>query len=68
VIGAALLILVTLDFALYVQKFGSYDRIYGNLGAAVGFLTWIWISLVVLLTGAELDCEIERGRRAGARP
>jgi len=63
-IGAALWILVTILFGWYVQNFGSYDRVYGNLGAAVGFLTWIWIMLVILLAGAELNCEVARRRRS----
>jgi len=62
-IGAVLWILGTLLFGWYVQAFGTYDRTYGSLGAAVGFLTWIWISLVILLLGAEIDCEIERRLR-----
>ena len=65
-IGGALWILSTLAFSWYVQNFGSYDRVYGNLGAAVGFLTWIWISLMILLGGAELDCELERRKRTDA--
>jgi membrane protein len=48
-------------FTWYVEHYGSYDRVYGNLGAAVGFLTWIWLSLVILLLGAEINCELERG-------
>jgi membrane protein len=60
VTGSLLWIIVTLLFSWYVQNFGSYDRVYGNLGAVVGFLTWIWLSLVILLSGAELDSEIER--------
>jgi membrane protein len=66
-IGAVLWILGTLAFSSYVQNFGSYDRVYGNLGAAVGFLTWIWISLMILLGGAELDREIERDRNHDPR-
>ena len=62
-IGATLWIIGTLIFSWYVQYFGTYDRTYGSLGAAVGFLTWIWISLVILLLGAEIDCEIERRLR-----
>jgi len=50
-------------FAWYVENFGSYDRTYGALGAVVGFLTWIWLSLVVLLLGAELDSEVARQSR-----
>jgi membrane protein len=34
--------------------------VYGSLGAAIGFMVWIWLSLVILLLGAELNCEIER--------
>jgi len=61
-VASLLWILGTLLFAWYTQNFGSYDRVYGNLGAAVGFLTWIWLSLLILLAGAELNCEIERQR------
>ena len=53
-------------FTWYVQHYGSYNRVYGDLGAAVGFLTWIWLSLVVLLLGAEINCELER--RNGRSP
>jgi len=47
-------------FSWYVAHFGSYNRTYGSLGAIMGFMTWIWISLVVVLVGAKLDAEIER--------
>ena len=60
--ASALWLAATLVFSWYVQNYGSYDRVYGNLGAAVGFLTWIWILTLILLIGAELNCEIERRR------
>jgi membrane protein len=47
-------------FSWYVANFGHYDRTYGSLGAVVGFLTWVWLSLMVLLLGAELNREIEK--------
>ncbi|MDB5481454.1 MAG: hypothetical protein JWO83_2507 [Caulobacteraceae bacterium] len=47
-------------FSWYVANFGHYDKTYGSLGAIVGFLTWIWLSLMVVLFGAELNAEIER--------
>ena len=47
-------------FSWYVANFGHYNRTYGSLGAIVGFLTWVWLSLMVVLLGAELNREIER--------
>lgn len=47
-------------FSIYVDNFGSYDRTYGSLGAVVGFMTWMWLTLTVVLAGAELNCELER--------
>jgi membrane protein len=51
---------VSFLFSWYVAHFGSYDKTYGSLGAIMGFMTWIWISLVVVLIGAKLDAEMER--------
>jgi len=47
-------------FSYYVSHFGSYDKTYGSLGAAVGFLTWIWLSATIVLIGAELNAETEQ--------
>jgi membrane protein len=49
-------------FGLYVSNFGSYDKTYGSLGAVILFLTWLWITNVALLFGAEFDAELERTR------
>lgn len=46
-------------FTFYVSNFGDYDESYGALGAAVGFMTWTWLSSMVFLMGAELNAEIE---------
>jgi membrane protein len=57
--GAGWLVMSAL-FSWVVANFGHFDRTYGSLGAMVGFVTWIWISIMVMLAGAELDREIER--------
>jgi membrane protein len=57
----------SLLFTWYVANFGSYNRTYGSLGAVAGFMTWMWLSSIVILLGAALDSEIERQSRA-AKP
>jgi membrane protein len=46
-------------FSWYVANFGSYNKTYGSLAAIIGFMTWIWISIIVVLVGAKLDAEME---------
>jgi membrane protein len=57
-------------FAFYVANFGSYNKTYGALGGVIVFLTWLWITNNVILLGAEVNAEIERGRQiqGGMRP
>jgi hypothetical protein len=40
-------------------QFRTFNETYGSLGAVIGFMTWIWISAIVNLIGAELDAEME---------
>ncbi len=47
-------------FSWYTGHFGSYNKTYGALGAVIGFMTWIWISTIVILLGAEFDAAIAR--------
>ena len=46
-------------FSWYVANFDSYNKTYGSLGAGVGFMVWIWLSVVIVLLGAELNAEME---------
>jgi len=49
-------------FAYYASRFGSYNKAWGSLSAVVVMLTWLWISSVALLLGAEINAEAERSR------
>lgn len=46
-------------FSWYAASFGKFNETYGSLGAVIGFMTWLWISAIVILLGAELDAEME---------
>jgi len=43
----------------YLANFANYDATYGSLGAAIGTMTWMWMSAIVVLFGAALNSEIE---------
>lgn len=52
--------LLSVGFSWYTANFGTYDRTYGSLGALIGFMTWMWMSIAVLIAGGELNAEIEQ--------
>jgi membrane protein len=43
----------------YLSNFANYDATYGSLGAAIGFMMWMWLSSIVILLGAEINAEME---------
>jgi membrane protein len=66
-IAALVWIVVSILFSWYAGNFGSYNKTYGSLGAVIGFMTWIWISSMVILGGAEIDAVMERLERGSAK-
>jgi membrane protein len=56
-------------FAVFVSEVGSYNKAWGSLAAVIILLTWLWISGLALLFGAEINAESERSRelRRGER-
>jgi membrane protein len=59
IFAAAGWLVASLLFSWYAENFGSYNKTYGSLGAAIGFMTWPWISVIVILVGAKLNAEME---------
>jgi membrane protein len=64
--AAVIWIAASLLFSWYTANFGSYNKTYGSLGAVIGFMTWMWISTIVILIGAEIDAVLERWDRGSA--
>ena len=62
ILAVVVWIIASAAFAFYVASFSSYNKTYGALGGIVVFLVWLWITNVVILFGAELNAELERGR------
>jgi membrane protein len=58
-VGVLLWIGISLLFREYLHFFNSYSKSYGSLGAVIVLLLWLYISGLALLTGAEINSEIE---------
>jgi membrane protein len=59
-VAIVLWLLAALGFSLYVDNFGSYGKTYGSLAGIVVLLLFFWISVSVVLLGAEINAESER--------
>jgi membrane protein len=59
IIAAVFWIGASMLFSWYVATFDSYNRVYGSLGAGIGFMVWLWISAVIILLGGEVNAEME---------
>jgi membrane protein len=61
VVGAVLWVLATLAFRAYVTNFGAYNKTYGTIGGVIVLLTWMYLTMVVILVGGELNAELHHG-------
>lgn len=62
VAAAALWIVATIGFRIYIANFGSYSATYGIVGTVIVILLWLYVTGVVILAGGELASEMERAR------
>lgn len=64
IVTTLLWVVVTLLFRFYVQNFANYNKTYGTLGGIIVLLTWMYLSMIVLLAGGELASELHKGTGA----
>ena len=50
---------------LYFRHFGSFNKTYGTLGAAIALMTWLYWIGFAMLVGAELNSELAKISRHG---
>jgi len=68
-VAATVLWLVgSLLFKLYVARFTDYEGSYGTVGGVIVVLLWLYVSGIAILTGAELNAEIEHASPYGKAP
>ena len=59
VVAALVWLTASVLFSWYLANFANYTATYGSLGAVIGVMTWLYISIWIVLAGAELNAEIE---------
>jgi membrane protein len=67
-VGVLLWLGVSLIFRVYLHYFNSYSKTYGSLGAVILLLYWLFISGLALLTGGEINSEIENAAAERGHP
>jgi len=50
---------MSIGFSYYLENFANYNAVYVSLGAVVGFMMWAWLSMMIVMVGAEINAEIE---------
>lgn len=58
VIAVILLAAFAVAFSWFARSFAGYAS-YGSIGAVIGFMTWVWVSVILVLLGAEINAEME---------
>lgn len=59
IVSTLLWLVLSAGFAYYVGNFGSYDEVYGSLAAVVITLLWLYLTVMTVLLGAEINGEME---------
>lgn len=53
-------------FSVYITNFGSYNKVYGSIGALIALMAWIQLVTVILLYGYEVNASLHYGRKMEA--
>lgn len=57
--AALAIVVMSAGFSWYAANFSNYNATYGSLGALIGLLTWMWLSVTIVILGGALNSEIE---------
>lgn len=62
IIATLLCVLVSIAFSFYVANFGTYNKVYGSIGALIALMVWQWLMSYILLLGFEFNASIDRAK------
>lgn len=56
-------IMVSLGFSYYINNIANYSRLYGSVGAVFVLMTWLYITSMILILGAEINSVLNIRRK-----
>ncbi|WP_296373521.1 YihY/virulence factor BrkB family protein [Yoonia sp.] len=51
-------VVASVGLSYYLTNFGSYNEVYGSIGAVIGLLMWLYVSAYLILLGAALNVAV----------
>ena len=55
-------------FSIYLRNFGTYNEVYGSIGAVIVMLMWLFISAYLVLLGGALNAQLARNAASPEPP
>ena len=57
---------ISYGFSYYITNFGSYNKVYGSIGALIALMAWVQLITVILLFGYEINASLHYARKVEA--
>jgi membrane protein len=58
ILATILIIISSMAFGYYVDNFSQYNKLYGSIGTLMIIMLWIYINIIGLIIGFELNASI----------
>ena len=66
IVAVFLWLAASFAFSTYISRVADVGALYGTFAGAIVLVAWLWLTNVALLSGAELNAEIERQKQLDA--
>ncbi|HCW08601.1 MAG TPA: YihY/virulence factor BrkB family protein [Cytophagales bacterium] len=57
---------VSYGFSYYITNFGSYNKVYGSIGALIALMAWVQLITLILLFGYEINASLHYAKKVEA--
>lgn len=66
-VATILALVSSILFSMYINAFGTYNKLYGSIGTIIALMLWLQINAFVIITGYELNTAIAFHRITGKK-